>query len=200
MTTLDTVMPIPSRTASRMHPWPTICRAYCYEGIERAADLSRFVNGLRSPVTIREIRCRDKWKEWRETASARETALKHGLSLPFLLREQSMTGQIEDESDKRAPRAAAIQRLLQRVLDRLAIEHDVGGPRFGRLVQTVGALQAQLDALLGLDVAKRVGQAAAIARTRAGLRTARHQPRPLPDALRHPAPAVHEPDVMTLLP
>lgn len=204
MNSLDVIMPIPSRTLGRGHPWPTAARAFIYEGVERATEIARVVG--KSYRTVQTVRRQDKWREFRETASARDTAQRHGLSLPFMLREQSMQGEIEQESDTRASRAAAIRAELTAALSALTSTADKGSQRYTRLVSSVGALQQQLDLLLGLDVAKRVGTAAAIARNGAAIRAKKVWPgfqrgvNPRTGLPAASAAVLVEPDVQIIMP
>jgi hypothetical protein len=198
--TLSVLMPIPTRTESRWHPWPTIARAFIYEGVENAEALARL--GNRSAAQVRKIRSQDKWREFREQAAAKSVAERHGMTLPFLLREQSMEGERETESTERAGRAAILRTQLGKVIEQMDKTPDKGSVEFGRLVGAAGALQSQLDTLLGLDVVKKIGTAAAIARNRAAI--LRPKSKYLADVPnrphRRPEPPGPEPDVTTLCP
>ena len=124
------------------------------------------------------------------------------MSLPFLLREQSMEGERETESTERAGRAASLRTQLGKVIEQMDRTPDKAGVDFGRLVAAAGALQSQLDTLLGLDVVKKIGTASAIARNRAAiLRPRSRHPSDVPNRPhRRPEPPGPEPDVTTLCP
>lgn len=199
---LDVVMPIPSKTIGRGHPWPVAARAFIYEGVESAVNIGRMVG--RAAQTVRHIRREDGWRDFRAQTATREVAARHGISLPFMLAAGSLDGQLTIEADERAERAAGIRAELDACMALMAVTTDKAGARYSRLVACVAALQLQLDGLLGLDVARKVATASAIHRSKHAAR-----PKPIaayPPHLRRDArlaqmqPDQVEPDVTTLLP
>lgn len=199
---LDVIMPIPSRTLGRGHPWPDICRRYLYEQLRNDSALSRAVGGQYSASWISQVRRADKWQEYGEQLAVIRTAERNGLAVPILLAGQSMDAAIQREHDERAERATDLQRQLARVIDRMASLPDTAMPQYLRLVQAVAALQAMIDMLLGLDAMRRVQTATAIARQRHAMRAKQVDPsRRIAEqaADRRAAPMI-EPDLQVIMP
>jgi hypothetical protein len=195
ITALDELMPVPSQTRGRGEPWPTAARMWIYEGVQYASTIGRAIG--RSQEQVCKIRRKDRWHEYRAQTAARQVAERHGLSLPLLMRSGVLDSQREAESEERGVRAGELRGVIGRIVAQMMVERDVGSQRMTRMVNALAASQALLDSLLGLDVAKRVGASAAIARQRHAAKPARlatvHSYRPA-------QPAAPEPDLQVIMP
>lgn len=171
---------------------------YIYEGVKRSNEIAAAV-GL-SHRTIQRVRWADKWPDFANQAQAKAQADRVGLSLPFLLRSSGMASQRDAEEVSRAIRAGDIRVEIEQLVAAMVHCRAKDSPQYARLVSGVAALQSLLDSLLGLDVAKRVAQAAALARSKVRRQVAGvacFGRRPLPVAPSSPQP---EPDLQVLMP
>jgi hypothetical protein len=184
---LDEIMPIPTATRARGAPWPEAARMFIYERVSHASRIAIVIG--KSAARVRMVRSKDKWRAFAEQESAARVAERNGLAVPFLLHGQTIARQVEYERDARGERAATLRAELDAVLAAMIVCMDKGDVRYARLVGAAAALRAEIEGTLGLDVARRVGTAAAIARATSAAKRGPNPGRPAwLDRARH-APA-----------
>lgn len=159
---LDEVMPIPTQTRARGHPWPEACRMFVYEGVSMASKIAEVVG--KSAARVRMVRSEDKWRAFAALEGSRRVAERNGLALPFLLAGASVEAQMVIERDSRAVRASRLRAELDVVTGQMLLCSDKGSVRYGRLLGAAAALRSEIEKILGMDIVRRVGTAAAIAR------------------------------------
>ena len=173
---------------------------YIYEGVRVSTQIATVIN--RGAGWVRTVRSRDGWDAFAQEQAARQTAERHGLALPFMLRTPTIELQRAAETDERGTRAGSVRAEINRILAEMARQESAAAPAYYRLVCSVGALQKLLDSLLGMDVAKRVGQAAAISRAKLAARP-RVMGKPGGGSFKLPAASaapIVEPDLQVIMP
>lgn len=159
---LDEVMPIPTRTRARGAPWPEACRMFVYEGVGMASRIAEAIG--KSADRVRAVRSADRWREFAALEGSKRVAERNGLALPFMLAGASVEGQLRIERDTRAERASRLRMELDATTGQMLLCSDKGSVRYGRLLGAAAGLRSEIEKILGMDIVRRVGTAAAIAR------------------------------------
>lgn len=149
---------------------------FIYERVSMASRIAAVIG--KSVARVRMVRSADRWRDFAEQADTMRIAERNGLALPFMIQGASVGAEIERERDARGDRAASLRRELDGVIAALLLCTDKGSVRYARLLGAAAALRSEIEGTLGLDVARRVGTAAAIARATSAARRGPNPGRP----------------------
>jgi hypothetical protein len=190
---LDRVAPVPVATRKRGPNFVRAFRAYAYEGMRWAPQLSK-LTGITANM-IRKARSVDKWDEFLGTVHDREAAARYGISAATVSSIIPTNGHkiAEREQAERGETCALLQSEIAAIREQMKASSDKGSKQYSNLLGNLRNARNELDSLLGIsriDKAREAGaiQAARIAATPAPRPTLHSSQRTGRNG-QHPAPS-----------
>lgn len=167
---LDKVAPVPPQTRKRGPNFVRAFRAYAYEGMRWAPQLSK-LTGI-SANMIRKARSVDRWDQFIGGVHDREAAARYGINAGAVSSILPANGHkiAADEAGERGETCALLQEEIRQIRNQMRASTDKGTKSYSNLLTNLRNARNELDSLLGIsrvDKAKEAGaiQAARIAAT-----------------------------------
>jgi hypothetical protein len=167
---LDRIAPVPAATRKRGPNFVRAFRAYAYEGMRWAPQLSK-LTGITANM-IRKARSVDRWDDFLGTVHDREAAARYGINAATVNSILPANGHkiAEAEQAERGETCAMLQSEIRAIREQMKASTDKGSKTYSNLLSNLRNARNELDSLLGIsriDKAKEAGaiQAARIAAT-----------------------------------
>jgi hypothetical protein len=163
---LDKIAPVPPQTRKRGPLFVRAFRAYAYEGMRWAPQLSK-LTGLTANM-IRKARSVDKWDAFIGSTHDRETAARYGITASTVSSILPADGHkvAERESVERGETCKLLQGEIAAIRVQLAGTADKASVGYQRLLANLRTAREELDGLLGISRLDKAREAGAIQKAR----------------------------------
>lgn len=163
---LDKIAPVPPQTRKRGPLFVRAFRAYAYEGMRWAPQLSK-LTGITANM-IRKARSVDRWDDFIGSVHDREAMARYGISASTVTSILPADGHkvAEREQAERGETCRVLQKEIAIIRGQIASATDKSTVQYSRLVAVLRDARAELDSLLGISRIDKAKEAGAIQRAR----------------------------------
>lgn len=163
---LDKIAPVPPQTRKRGPLFVRAFRAYAYEGMRWAPQLSK-LTGITANM-IRKARSVDRWDEFIGTVHDREASARYGINAATVSSIIPANGHkiAEAEMAERGETCALLQSEIKLIRGQMAGMADKGCKAYTMLLGNLRNARNELDSLLGISRIDKAKEAGAIQKAR----------------------------------